>query len=86
MAHDPCAARSRAQCAVQKAALRKMYKTYNGGGVGGGGEGRRYLAGRYLAWFKPYDCQPRKNLHTASSVNKPKLSVIKHDQTLIQLS
>ena len=52
MAHDPCAARSRAQCAVEKAALRKIYKTYNGGGGGGG--------------FRPYDRQPRKNLHTAS--------------------
>jgi len=33
--------------------------------------------------FRPYDRQPRKNLHTAISVNKPKLSVTKHDQTLI---
>ena len=33
--------------------------------------------------FGPYDRQPRKNLHTAISVNKPKLSVTKHDQTLI---
>ena len=33
--------------------------------------------------FRPYDCQPCKNLHTAISVNKPKLSVTKHDQTLI---
>ena len=30
--------------------------------------------------FWPYDRQPRKNLHTAISVNKPKLSVTKHDQ------
>ena len=27
--------------------------------------------------------KPRNNLHTAISVNKPKLSVTKHDQTLI---
>ena len=33
--------------------------------------------------FRPYDRQPRTNLHTAISVNKPKLSVTKHDQTLI---
>ena len=33
--------------------------------------------------FRPYNRQPRKNLHTAISVNKPKLSVTKHDQTLI---
>ena len=33
--------------------------------------------------FGPHDSQPRKNLHTAISVNKPKLSVTKHDHTLI---
>ena len=33
--------------------------------------------------FGPYDRQHRKNLHTAISVNKLKLSVTKHDQTLI---
>ena len=33
--------------------------------------------------FQAYDRQPHKNLHTAISVNKPKLSVTKHDQTLI---
>ena len=33
--------------------------------------------------FGPYDHQPRKNLHTAILVNKPQLSVTKHDQTLI---
>ena len=33
--------------------------------------------------FRPYDRQPRKNLHTATTVNKPELSVTKHDQTLI---
>ena len=31
--------------------------------------------------FRPYGCQPLTNLHTAISVNKPKLSVTKHDQT-----
>ena len=60
-------ARSRAQCAVQKAA-EKCINTYNGQNKKG---------------FGPYDHQPRKNLHTAISVNKPKLSVTKHDQTLI---
>ena len=30
-----------------------------------------------------YDRQPRKNLHTAISLIKPKLSVTKHDQTLL---
>ena len=33
--------------------------------------------------FGPHDRQPHKNLHTAISLNKPKLSVTKHDQTLI---
>ena len=60
-------ARSRAQCAVQKAA-EKCLNTYSGHNKKG---------------FRPYDCQPRKNLHTAISVNKPKLLVTKHDQTLI---
>ena len=59
--------RSRAQCAIQKAA-EKCINIYNGQNKKG---------------FGPYDCQPRKNLHTAISVNKPKLSVTKHDQTLI---
>ena len=39
--------------------------------------------GREKKGFGPYDRQPRKNLHTAISVNKLKLSVTKHDQTLI---
>ena len=56
-------ARSRAQCAVQKAAD-KCINTYNGQNRKG---------------FGPYDRQPRKNLHTAISGNKPKLSVTKHD-------
>ena len=30
-----------------------------------------------------YACKPRKNLHTGISINKPKLPVTKHDQTLI---
>ena len=60
-------ARSRAECAVQKAA-EKCINTYN----------RQNKKG-----FGPYDRQPRKKLHTAISVNKPKLSVTKHDQTLI---
>ena len=54
-------ARSRAQCAVQKAA-EKCINTYNGQNEKG---------------FRPYDRQPRKTLHTAISVNKPKLSVTK---------
>ena len=33
--------------------------------------------------FGLYARQPRKNLHTGISVNKPKLPVTKHDQTLI---
>ena len=33
--------------------------------------------------FGLYARQPRKNLHTRISVNKPKLPVTKHDQTLI---
>ena len=33
--------------------------------------------------FGLYVCQPRKNLHTGISVNKPKLPVTKYDQTLI---
>ena len=33
--------------------------------------------------FRLYNRQPRKNLHTAISVNKTKLSVTKHDQVLI---
>ena len=60
-------ARFRAQCAVQKAAERYI-NTYNGQNKKG---------------FGPYDCQPRKNLHTAISVNKPKLPVTKHDEILI---
>ena len=55
-------ARSRAQGAVQKAA-EKCINTYNGQNKKG---------------FGPYDRQPRKNLHTAILVNKPK-SVTKHD-------
>ena len=58
---------SRAQCAVQKAA-EKCINTYNG---------------QNKKAFGPYDRQPRNNLHTAISVNKPKLSVTKHDQILI---
>ena len=64
---DISIARSRAQCAVQNAA-EKCINTYNGQNKKG---------------FRPYDRQPRKNLHTAISVNKPNLSVTKHDQTLI---
>ena len=33
--------------------------------------------------FGLYARQPRKNVHTRISVNKPKLPVTKHDQTLI---
>ena len=51
-------ARSRTQCAVQKSA-EKCINTYNGQNKKG---------------FRPYDRQPRKNVHTIS-VNKPKLSV-----------
>ena len=47
---------------------RKCINTYNGQNKKG---------------FGPYDRQPRKNLHTAISVNKPKLSATKHVQTLI---
>ena len=60
-------ARSRAQCAIQTAA-EKCINTYNGQNKKG---------------FRPYDHQPCKNLHTAISVNKPKLLVTKDDQTLI---
>ena len=49
-------------------AVQKCINTYNGQNKKG---------------FRPYDRQPRKNLHTAISVNKPKFSVTKHDQTLI---
>ena len=49
---------------------RKCINTYNG-------QKRRRKR------FGPYDRQPRNNLHTAISVNKPKLSATKHDQTLI---
>ena len=59
MAHDP-KARFRAQCAVQKAA-EKCINTYNG---------QDFKKGFWL-----YARQPRKNLHTGISVNKPKLSV-----------
>ena len=52
-------ARSRAQCAVQKAA-EKCINTYNG---------------RNKKGFGPHDRQTRKNLHTAISVNKPKYEV-----------
>ena len=31
---------------------------------------------------RPYNCQPHNNLPTTISVNKPNLSVTKHDQTL----
>ena len=58
-------ARSRAQCTGQKAA-EKCINTYNGQNKKGLG---------------PYDRQPRKNLHTAISAYKRKLSVTKHDQT-----
>ena len=60
-------ARSWAQCAVKKAA-EKCIKTYNGRNKNG---------------FGSYDHQPRKNLHRAISVNKPKLLVTKHDQTVL---
>ena len=49
---------------------RKCINTYNG-------QKRRRKR------FGPYDRQPRNNLHTAISANKPKLSATKHDQTLI---
>ena len=39
--------------------------------------------GQIKKGVRPYDFQPRKNLHTTISVNKPKLSESKHDQTLI---
>ena len=55
-------ARSRAQCAVQKAA-EKCMNTYNGQNKKG---------------FRPYNCQARKNLHPAISVNK-----VVSNQTLI---
>ena len=64
---DISIARSRAQCAVQNAA-EKCINTYNGQNKKG---------------FRPYDRQPRTNLHTAISVNKPNLSATKHDQILI---
>ena len=41
---------------------------------------------KHLQWttfFKRFRTPTTKNLHTAISVNKPKLSVTKHDQTLI---
>ena len=60
-------ARSRAQCTVQKAA-EKCINTYNG---------------KIKKGFGPHNRQPCKNVRTAFSVNKPKLSVTKHDQTLI---
>ena len=63
-------ARSWAQCAIQKDA-EKCINTYN--------RERK----RKKSSFRPYDCQPCKSLHTAILVNKPKLSVTKHDQTLI---
>ena len=62
-------ARSRAHCAVQKAA-EKCINTYNGQGIKNKS-------------FGLYARQPRKNLHTGISVNKPELPVTKHDQTLI---
>ena len=61
-------ARSRAQCAVQKAA-EKCINTYNGQNKKGLG---------------PQDRQPRKNLHTAISVNKPKLLVKKKSFSFLQ--
>ena len=67
IAQDPKPNKSKAQCAVQKEA-EKCINTYNGQNTKG---------------FEPYDRQPCKNLHTAISVNKPKLSVTKHVQTLI---
>ena len=60
-------ARSRAQCTVQKEA-EKCINTYNGQ--------NKKVSGHTTT-------QPCKNLHTAISVNKPKLSVTKHDQNLI---
>ena len=62
-------ARSRAQCAVQKAA-EKCINTYNGQDI------KNKSFGLYVR-------QPCKNLHTGISVNKLKLPVTKHDQTLI---
>ena len=61
-------AKSRAQCAVQKAAV-KCTNTYD--------RQNKKVSGHTTA----KSC--RKNWLTAISVNKPKLSVTKHDQTLI---
>ena len=55
---------------------RKMYKTHT--------MGKRKKEKK--KGFRPYDHQPRKNLHTAISVNKPKLSRTKCDQTLTQIN
>ena len=60
-------ARSRAQCTTQKEA-EKCINTYNGQ--------NKKVSGHMTT-------KPCKNLHTAISVNKPKLSVTKHDQNLI---
>ena len=43
---------------------------------------------KHIQWtkkrgFRPYTHQANKNLHTAISVNKPKLPVTKHEQILI---
>ena len=43
----------------------------------------RFFFLRKKEGFGLYARQPRKNLHTGISVNKPKLPVTKHDQTLI---
>ena len=93
-------ARSRAQCAVQKAA-EKCINTYNGQErkKEKKKEKKRFRPNTYNGQdfffkerkkkkrkkkgFSLYAHQPRKNLHTGISVNKPKLPVTKHDQTLI---
>ena len=43
----------------------------------------RYIKIKNKKGFGLYACKPHKNLHTGLSVNKPKLPVTKHDQTLI---
>ena len=58
-------AKSKEECAVQKDA-EKCQNTHNGQA--------KKPPGRTTAVL------PRKNLHTAISVNTPKLSVTKHDQ------
>ena len=63
-------ARAWAQCAIPKEA-EKCINTYKGQN-----KKMSKVSGHMTA-------NPHKNLHTAISVNKPKLSVTKHHQTLI---